>query len=197
MGSIYLKRLSDAIRDNDPIRAVIRGTAVGSNGKTRGISAPSADAQEAVIRKAYQKAGIDPSDTSYMECHGTGTPAGDPIEVEAISRVFKRNAQNPLLIGSVKTNVGHGEAVSGLSGIIKTVLALEKGQIPPTIGVNKINPKIKTIEWGVEIVTKIRDWPDRAGASPSGVRRAGVNSFGYGGANGVCTQESGHIRALG
>ena len=149
-----------------------------------GISAPSAYAQEAVIRRAYQKAGISPDETAYMECHGTGTPAGDPIEVEAISRVFKRSASNPLLIGSVKTNVGHGEAVSGLSGIIKTVLALEKGQIPPTIGVKKINPKIKTTEWGVEIVTKTRDWPE---SLPDGVRRAGVNSFGYGGANGVRT----------
>ncbi|KAK4694496.1 hypothetical protein P7C71_g3102, partial [Lecanoromycetidae sp. Uapishka_2] len=185
VGSLYLKRLSDALRDNDPIRAVVRGTAVGSNGKTRGISAPSADAQEAVIRRAYQKAGISPSETAYLECHGTGTPAGDPIEVEAISRVFQRKSDNPLLIGSVKTNVGHGEAVSGLSGIIKTVLALEKGKIPPTIGIKRINPKIKAAQWGVEIVTETREWPvDRLDSTESGVRRAGVNSFGYGGANG-------------
>ena len=185
IGSLYLKRLSDALRDNDPIRAVIRGIAVGSNGKTRGISAPSAAAQEAVIRRAYQKAGISPSETAYMECHGTGTPAGDPLEVEAISRVFQRKSDNPLLIGSVKTNVGHSEAVSGLSGIIKTVLALEKGRIPPSIGVKRINPKIRATEWGVEIVTKTREWPaDRLDSSTSSVRRAGVNSFGYGGANG-------------
>ena len=185
IGSLYLKRLSDALRDNDPVRAVIRGSAVGSNGKTRGISAPSATAQEAVIRKAYQKAGLDFDATQYIECHGTGTPVGDPIEVEALSRVFKRTTNNPLLIGSVKTNVGHSEAVSGLSGIIKTVLALENGRIPPTIGVGRVNPKIKTAEWGIEIVTKNRDWPVDPSISPSdGVRRAGVNSFGYGGANG-------------
>ena len=191
IGSLYLKRLSDALRDNDPIRAVIRGIAVGSNGKTRGISAPSAAAQEAVIRRAYQKAGISPSETAYVECHGTGTPAGDPLEVEAISRVFRRKSDNPLLIGSVKASVGHSEAVSGLSGIIKTVLALEKGRIPPTIGVKRINPKIRATEWGVEIVTKTREWPaDRLDSSTSSVRRAGVNSFGYGGANGHVILES-------
>ena len=217
VGALYLKRLSDAIKDNDPVRAVIRGTAIGSNGKTRGISAPSADAQVNVVRKAYERARLDPSETDFIECHvsilaflfpcwileaiacshkihrlivpdqfadfesmtqGTGTRAGDPIEVEALSRVFKRTSDNPLLIGSIKTNVGHSEAVSGLSGIIKTVLALEQARIPPTVGVKKINPKIKTKEWGIDIVTKSRAWPEAR------VRRAGVNSFGYGGANG-------------
>ncbi|KAL9130123.1 MAG: hypothetical protein Q9217_001597 [Psora testacea] len=178
VGSLYLKRLSDAIKDNDPIRAVIRGTAVGSNGRTRGISAPSADAQVSVIRKAYKMAGLDPRETAFIECHGTGTRAGDPIEVEALSKVFQRTSQDPLLIGSIKTNVGHSEAVSGLSGIIKAILALEKARLPPTIGIKKINPKIRTSEWGIDIVTKSREWPK------SLVRRAGVNSFGYGGANG-------------
>ena len=178
LGSLYLKRLSDAVKDNDPIRAVIRGTAIGSNGRTRGISAPSADAQVNVIRKAYERAALDPSETSFIECHGTGTRAGDPLEVEALAKVFKSTSLDPLMIGSVKTNVGHSEAVSGLSGVIKAVLVLEQGQIPPTVGIKKINPKIKVDDWGIDIVTKTKDWPE------SKVRRTGVNSFGYGGANG-------------
>lgn len=118
------------------------------NGKTLGITLPSADGQEAVIRKAYQAAGgLDPQMTSYIECHGTGTPVGDPIEVEALSRVFSkgRSPNDPLLIGSVKTNLGHSEAASGISGLIKVVLALENNRIPATIGVKKLNPKRKPL----------------------------------------------------
>ena len=159
-----------------------------SNGRTPGITLPSAIGQEAVIRKAYRKAGLDLDSTAYVECHGTGTPVGDPIEVEAVSRVFNRPGADATLIGSVKTNLGHGEAASGISSIIKTTLALENGLIPATIGVKKVNPKIKTDEWNVEIVTKSRPWPTKKRSSyvyneSDNVRRAGVNSFGYGGAN--------------
>ncbi|KAK4508593.1 hypothetical protein PRZ48_002332 [Zasmidium cellare] len=178
IGALYLKRLSDAVAAGDPIRAVVRGTAINANGKTQGISLPSAVAQEAVIRKAYAKAGLDLDGTAYVECHGTGTPVGDPIEVEAVARAFANPSRDPLLIGSVKTNIGHSEAASGISSIIKVALALESGFIPPTHGVKKLNPKIKSKEWGVEVVTEGRQWPQS-----SGVRRAGVNSFGYGGAN--------------
>ncbi|RFU27489.1 hypothetical protein B7463_g8851, partial [Scytalidium lignicola] len=178
IGALYLKRLADAIRDNDPIRAVIRGTAINSNGKTPGITLPSSEGQEAVIRKAYAKAGLDFSNTAYVECHGTGTPVGDPIEVEGLSRVFSNRIGDPLLIGSVKTNLGHSEAASGISGVMKTVLALETGFIPATVGVNQINPKIKTDEWNIEVVRSMTPWP-----LTFGPRRAGINSFGYGGAN--------------
>ncbi|KAL2867458.1 type I polyketide synthase [Aspergillus lucknowensis] len=188
IGAVYLKKLSKALEDNDPIRGIIRGSAVNANGKTNGITLPSSDGQEAVIRKAYAKAGLEYrfNETDYVECHGTGTAVGDPIELEAVSRVFtKRSVQNPLYVGSVKTNLGHSEAASGFSSMFKVAMALEKGVIPPTIGVKNINPKIKTREWGVEIVTKSRDWPtgNQTLAVGRPVRRAGVNSFGYGGAN--------------
>ncbi|KAI1078223.1 hypothetical protein F5B20DRAFT_548487 [Whalleya microplaca] len=185
VGALLLKRLSDAIRDGDAIRSVIRGTAINSNGKTNGITLPSADGQEAVIRKAYAQAKLDFEKTDYVECHGTGTAVGDPIEVEAVSRVFKKPKGSPLMIGSVKTNLGHSEAASGISSIIKVTLALEKGVIPPTIGVKNINPKIKTDEWNVQIVTEGTAWPENGLQHPSGrpFRRAGINSFGYGGAN--------------
>ncbi|MCJ1311389.1 hypothetical protein MMC25_005060 [Agyrium rufum] len=192
IGALYIKKLSKAIRDNDPIRAIIRGTAVNSNGKTPGITLPSATGQEAVIRKAYAKADLDYNETTYVECHGTGTPVGDPIEVEALSRVFRHSRESPLLIGSVKTNLGHSEAASGISSVIKTVLALESKTIPATIGVKTINPKIKTQEWGVKIVTEATAWPStKLGQQFSQhVRRAGVNSFGYGGANSHAILES-------
>ncbi|KFA72420.1 hypothetical protein S40288_08039 [Stachybotrys chartarum IBT 40288] len=176
VGCLYVKRLADAIRDNDPVRGVIRGTAVNANGKTAGITLPSALGQEAVVRKAYSKAGLDLDQTTYVECHGTGTPVGDPIEVEGLSRVFHRSNENPLLIGSVKTNLGHSEAASGLSGVMKTILALEHGIIPPTVGITTVNPKIKMDEWNMQIVTRPTSWP-------SSILRASVNSFGYGGAN--------------
>ncbi|KAI1455535.1 ketoacyl-synt-domain-containing protein [Annulohypoxylon moriforme] len=184
IGALLVKRLSNAIRDGDTVRAVIRGTAVNSNGKTNGITLPSADGQEAVIRKAYAQAGLGYEETAYIECHGTGTAVGDPIEVEAVSRVFKKPEGSPLLIGSCKSGLGHSEAASGISSIIKVVLALEKKEIPPTVGVNSINPKIKLDDWNVQIVTQMTPWPDSYSHNPDGgIRRAGVNSFGYGGAN--------------
>ena len=155
------------------------------NGKTPGITLPSALGQEAVIRKAYAKAGLGFDQTAYVECHGTGTPVGDPIEVEALSRVFNQPGREPLLIGSVKSNLGHSEAASGISGVVKTILALEHGKIPATLGVRNVNPKIKTEEWNIEVVTKLKDWP-----SKHPIRRAGVNSFGYGGANAHAIVES-------
>ncbi|KIX10093.1 uncharacterized protein Z518_01174 [Rhinocladiella mackenziei CBS 650.93] len=198
VGCLFIKRLADAIRDNDPIRGVIRGTAVNSNGKTPGITLPSSNEQEAVIRKAYARAGLRFDDTIYVECHGTGTPVGDPIEVEGISRVFSQSPKcqrdgQPLLIGSVKTNFGHSEAASGLTSVMKTVLAMEQGAIPGTIGVKSVNPKIKTGEWRISIVKELTPWP-----SSALVRRAGINSFGYGGANAHAIIESAdvHLTAI-
>ncbi|RAH71709.1 uncharacterized protein BO66DRAFT_400146 [Aspergillus aculeatinus CBS 121060] len=192
VGALFIKKLSKAIEDGDPIRAVIRGTAVNSNGKTPGITLPSAIGQEAVIRKAYAKAGLhDFSQTGYVECHGTGTPVGDPIEVEAVSRVFGagRIEAPPLYIGSIKPNLGHGEAASGISSIIKTTIVLEKGHIPPTIGLKKLNPKSKEKEWGIQVVTKEQRFPIKS-VGGKHFRRAGVNSFGYGGANSHAILES-------
>ena len=177
INAIYIKRHDDAVRDGDPIRSLIRSTAVNSNGKTMGMALPSHDGQEAVIRKAYKRAGLNPADTPYIEAHGTGTKVGDAIELEALSRVFNKTQRTrPMLVGSVKTNLGHGEASSGLTSIIKSTLVLETKQIPATIGVKQLNPKIKADEWGVEIVTQTTPLPAPA-------NRISVNSFGYGGAN--------------
>ncbi|RYP33985.1 hypothetical protein DL767_004506 [Monosporascus sp. MG133] len=184
VGALYLKRLKDAIRDGDPIRSVIRATAVNHNGRTQGITLPSANGQEAVILKAYEKCGLSPRETAYVECHGTGTPVGDPIEIEAISRLMKRSSTDPLLIGGVKPNLGHSEAASGITSIIKASLMLEKNFILPTIGVTKVNPKIKCEDWGVKIVTEGQPWPNSdKSAFVAPPRRVSINAFGYGGAN--------------
>ncbi|KAJ2994925.1 hypothetical protein NUW58_g1418 [Xylaria curta] len=181
VSAVYLKRFSSAMRDRNKIWAVVRGTAVNSNGKTPGITLPSVDLQEAVIRKAYRNAGVRFADTDYIECHGTGTAVGDPIEVEAISRCFSDSREIPLLIGAVKTNLGHSEASSGLTSLIKIVLAFDQGKIPPTRGLKKLNPKLRLNS--MKIVTELERWP-RA------LRRASINSFGYGGANAHAILES-------
>ncbi|KAI0199298.1 reducing type I polyketide synthase 10 [Astrocystis sublimbata] len=177
IGALYLKRLSDALRDGDPVRSVIRSSAINANGHTSGITLPSAAGQSAVIRKAMEKGGICPDDITYVECHGTGTKVGDAIELDGLADVFKRRPEQPLYIGSIKSNIGHSEAASGISSVIKATLALEHGKIPPTYGLENINPKLRLGERNFEIPTKTIDWPER---SP---RRVGVNSFGYGGAN--------------
>ncbi|KAL9031280.1 MAG: hypothetical protein Q9196_000687 [Gyalolechia fulgens] len=165
--ALYFKKLSQAVHDGSPIRALVRGTAVNANGRTGGITRPSAAGQEAVIRKAYSNAGnLSLADTTYFEIHGTGTPVGDPIEVSAV--------------GSVKTNLGHTEGASALAGIMKVVLALEMGAIPASIGVETLNPAIDFDKAKAKVVRDLIPWPkDR-------LRRASINSFGFGGANGHC-----------
>ncbi|KAI0401620.1 reducing type I polyketide synthase 10 [Xylaria palmicola] len=185
IGTLYVKRLGDALRDGDPIRSIVRGTAVNANGKTAGISLPDADGQETVIRKAMARANVTSDDVGYVECHGTGTKVGDAIEVDGISKVFPRTAQRPLLIGSVKTNVGHSEAASGISSVIKATMALERGFIPPTYGLKNINPKLRVEERNIKIPTELTKWPEYV----SRVRCIGINSFGYGGANAHCILE--------
>lgn len=184
--AIYLKKSSVAILDGLPIRAMIRGTAINANGKTGGITRPSAKGQEAAIRQAYENAGnLSFSDTTFFECHGTGTQAGDPIEVSAIGNVFASSRsdarEDRLLIGSIKPSLGHTEGASALASIMKVVLSLEAGEIPPTYGVENLNPMI---DFEIAKVLVVKDgtmpWPKNK------VRRASVNSFGYGGANGHC-----------
>ncbi|KAH6985281.1 hypothetical protein EDB80DRAFT_823232, partial [Ilyonectria destructans] len=187
IGALYLKRLSDAIRDGDPIRGVIRGTAANANGKTSGITQPSAVGQEVVIRTAYAFAGnLNPDETSYFECHGTGTPVGDPIELRGITNMFlKDSKRDSLLIGAVKTNVGHAEAASAMASIMKIVLAMELGTIPASIGVKNYNPNINFSNGRLQVVKDTLEWP-----TGYHVRRASVNSFGYGGANAHAIIES-------
>ncbi|RYO91602.1 hypothetical protein DL764_008270 [Monosporascus ibericus] len=139
VNAVYIKKLSDAMRDGDPIRGVIRATGVNFDGKTRGITNPSCESQEALIRKIYQVAGISfPGDTGFVECHGTGTTVGDPLEVTTVGKVFGNEG---VFIGSVKPNVGHSEGASGITSMIKAILALEHETIPPNINFAVPNPK--------------------------------------------------------
>ncbi|KAI1858549.1 uncharacterized protein JN550_012596 [Neoarthrinium moseri] len=187
IGALYIKRLQQAVADGDPIRAVIRGTAFNANGRTGGITHPSPEGQAACIKQAYERAGgLDMSLTGYFECHGTGTPVGDPIEVGAIGRLFtdSRTSANPLLIGSIKSNMGHSEPSSGMAGVMKAVLAIERGLIPPTIGIKELNPNVDLKDGRLKIVQESTPWPDLP------VRRASINSFGYGGSNAHAIVES-------
>ncbi|EME77538.1 uncharacterized protein MYCFIDRAFT_44966 [Pseudocercospora fijiensis CIRAD86] len=181
VGALLLKRLPDAIADGDPIRAVIRGTAVNANGRSSGISHPSTYQQEAVIRRAYANAKLPLDVTGYFECHGTGTPVGDPIEVDAIGRVFAscHSSDDPLCIGSVKTNIGHGEAASAVASIIKSVLVLERGLIPASVGIKTFNPLLNFHEGALAVCQTITPW----NVTGREYRRTSINSFGYGGAN--------------
>ncbi|KAK3681631.1 hypothetical protein B0T22DRAFT_299554 [Podospora appendiculata] len=185
VGTVVIKRLRDAVAAGDPIRAVIRETFLNQDGKTETITSPSQSAQEALMRECYRRAGLSPQDTQYFEAHGTGTPTGDPIEARAIAAVFGGPERTEKLrIGSIKTNIGHTEAASGLAGLIKVVLALEKGQIPPSVNFDKPNPKLKLDEWGLKVATELEPWPaSAAGEGDEFPRRASLNNFGYGGAN--------------
>ncbi|GAB3434069.1 type I polyketide synthase [Actinophytocola sediminis] len=177
-GMVVLKRLDDAHRDGDRVLAVIRGSAVNQDGRTNGIMAPSRDAQEHMLRQACRQAGVTPESVDYVEAHGTGTRAGDPIEAGAIASVYGvgRPADRPCLIGSVKSNIGHLEAASGIAGVIKAVLAIEHAAIPPSLNHTTPNPDIPWHDSGLRVVTELTRWP-----STGGPRRAGVSGYGYGG----------------
>ncbi|KAH8729278.1 putative polyketide synthase [Ilyonectria robusta] len=179
---VYIKRLRDAIRDGDPIRAVIRGTSSNSDGRTPGIASPSSEAQAAAAMAAYERAGItDLSRTGYLECHGTGTPAGDPIETTGASMVFKAShpADDPLIVGSIKSNIGHSENAAGISSLLKATLAVESGIIPGNPTFITPNPKIDFAKLHLRPSRVAVNWPK----SKNDYRRASVNSFGFGGTN--------------
>ncbi|KAH8782685.1 putative polyketide synthase [Diaporthe sp. PMI_573] len=183
--AVVLRRADDAVVRRDPIRAVIRATGSGQDGNTKGFTLPSAEAQASLIRDVYARAGLDFGETNYIEAHGTGTQAGDLAETSALAATIAANrapGQGDLLVGSVKSNIGHLEAVAGLAAIIKSVLILENGLIPPTVNIKTLNPKLKLDEWGLEVprtVTKLQP-------GPGGIRRISCNSFGYGGSNAHC-----------
>jgi len=178
-GMIVLKRLSDAVRDGDNILALIRGSAVNQDGRTNGLTAPNPLAQQAVIRQALKNAAIKPAAVGYVETHGTGTPLGDPIEVSALGAVFHER-QQPLIIGALKTNVGHLEAASGVASIIKVVLSLQHGEIPPNLHFATPNPYIAWDELPVTVPTRLTPWPN---VDPSGKRVAGISAFAASGTN--------------
>jgi myxalamid-type polyketide synthase MxaE and MxaD len=179
-GVVVLRRLADARRDGDRILAVLRGSAVNQDGPSNGLTAPNGDAQEAVIRQALAVAGVEPGAVSFVECHGTGTPIGDPIEVHALGRTYGagRAAGEPVVIGSAKTTVGHQEAGAGIAGLIKVVLSLQNEEIPPHLNFEKPNPLIPLSEMPVVVPVERRAWP--RGDRP---RLAGLSSFGLSGTN--------------
>lgn len=180
VATVVIKRWRDAVAAGDPIRAVIRETCLNQDGKTETITSPSSSAQEQLIRKCYQSALLDPLETQYFEAHGTGTPTGDPIELQAVAAVFQsRQSTEPLHIGSIKANIGHTEPVSGLASLIKVVMALEHGALPPSINFEKPNAKLNLKEWNFEVPQKLEPWIPNS----NGIRRASINNFGYGGTN--------------
>ncbi|KAJ4207018.1 hypothetical protein NW759_014016 [Fusarium solani] len=172
--AIYIKPLEAALRDNNPIRAVIRATATNHDGKTPGLTHPNTLSHESMMRKAYKDAGFDVSQTGFVECHGTGTPVGDPIEANAVARVF---GDKGVHIGSVKPNLGHSEGASGLTSLLKVVMALQHRIIPPNIKFNTPNPNIPFESRKLTVPVEPTPWPEDR------YERASVNSFGIGGAN--------------
>jgi acyl transferase domain-containing protein len=178
-GIVVLKRLSDAVRDQDTIRAVIRNTVTNSDGRSPSITQPTKWAQAEAIRDTYKQVGIDPRITRYFEAHSTGTPVGDPIEASAIADVFAklRSPEEPLYVGALKSSIGHLEAAAGIAALIKAILVLESGMIPPNLNFEKVNPRIPAKIWNMEFPTSVTPWPSE------GIRRASINAFGYGGSN--------------
>nr|WP_323375515.1 SDR family NAD(P)-dependent oxidoreductase [Streptomyces alkaliterrae] len=183
-GIIVLKRLTDAVRDGDRVLAVVRGTAVGQDGDSAGLTVPNGVAQEEVMRRAMAAALLGPADIQYVEAHGTGTPLGDPIELGAINDAFApgHDGDNPLLVGSVKTNLGHMEPASGIVGVIKAVLQLGSGTIYPHLNLSNPSGRIPWDVYAVKVPTECTPYPP-------GVRRALVNSFGFAGTIGAAVLE--------
>ncbi|MCY3590922.1 MAG: beta-ketoacyl synthase N-terminal-like domain-containing protein, partial [Acidobacteria bacterium] len=181
-GLIVLKRLSDAKADGDRIWAVIPGSAVNQDGASQGLTVPSAPSQEKAMEEALARAGASPSDVDYLETHGTGTIVGDPIELNAAAAVYgrERDAEHPLLVGSVKTNIGHLGPAAGVAGLIKAVLAMRHGVIPRHLNFSNPNPNIDWDRLPVRVTDGMTDWP----LHPGRPRLAGVNSFGWSGTNG-------------
>ncbi|MDZ8033646.1 type I polyketide synthase [Nostoc sp. DedSLP04] len=179
-GMVILKRLSDAVADGDRILAVIRGSAINQDGRTSGLTVPSGPSQQGVIRQALENAQLTPTDISYIEAHGTGTTLGDPIEIGALGAVFAAShAQTqPLVVGSVKTNLGHLEAAAGIAGLIKVVLQLQHQQIAPHLHLRQLNPYIDWESLPIKIPTQLMPWQP-----PTDSRIAGVSSFGFSGTN--------------
>lgn len=181
VGIVVLRRLRDALDDGDHIHAVIKGSAVNNDGSAKvGYLAPSVDGQAAAITEALAVAGVDADTVTYVECHGTATPVGDPIEIAALTQAFRESTQRTgyCRVGSVKTNIGHLDTAAGVASLIKTALALEHGQIPPSLNYEAPNPTIDFKNSPFVVASELMDWP--RGNTP---RRAGVNSLGVGGTN--------------
>jgi thioester reductase-like protein len=179
-GLVVLARLSDALADGDRVLAVLLGSAVNQDGASSGLTVPNGKAQQALIREALAQAGVDPAEVGYLEAHGTGTPLGDPIEIDSLKAVLgnSRPAERPCVVGAVKANIGHLEAAAGIAGLIKTVLVLQHEEIPPQIHLTRPNPHLALEGAPFVIPVESRPWPARDGR-----RIAGVSSFGFSGTN--------------
>ncbi|MFE5936546.1 SDR family NAD(P)-dependent oxidoreductase [Streptomyces sp. NPDC056470] len=179
-GVVVLKPLGRAVADGDRIYGVIRGSAVNNDGATDGLTVPSRDAQEQVLRAAHARAGVAAEEVQYVELHGTGTPVGDPIEAAALGAALGagRDAQRALRVGSVKTNIGHLEGAAGIAGLIKTLLSLHRRLLPPSLNFERANPAIDLDGLGLAVQRELTTWPD-----PERPLVAGVSSFGMGGTN--------------
>ena len=186
-GVVVLKRLDDAIRDCDTISAVIKGSAINNDGSGKvGYMAPSVNGQIAVVKKAIAEANIPPDTVSYIETHGTGTKLGDPVEVKALSQIFKSSPDHGFYcaLGSVKANIGHLDAAAGVAGVLKVVMMLKNKKLPPQLNFKNPNPELKLNDTPFYINASLTDWP-----ADNGPRRAGVSSFGIGGTNAHCILE--------
>ncbi|KAK8117444.1 polyketide synthase [Apiospora kogelbergensis] len=184
VAAIVLQRVPAVVDEGkSPIRAVIRGTGINQNGRMKGITLPSIEAQVALMHKTYESAGIAATETAYVDAHGTGTQAGDPVELEAIGKAIAQagggaGSRKKVLVGSGKASIGHTEASAGLASVIRSVLILESGLIPPNIYLTQLNPNLRLDEWNLEVPTELSPWP-----SESEFRRISVCSTGYGGTN--------------
>ncbi len=184
-GVVVLKRLTDAVRDGDRVLAVVRGSAVNQDGRSNGLTAPNTLAQRDVITRALRSADVAPGSVNYVEAHGTGTALGDPIEFEALADVYGRG-DGPCALGAVKTNMGHLEAAAGIAGLIKSVLSVQRRQIPPNLHFSQWNPAIDPSPTRLFVPTDLASWP-----ASEGPRRAAVSSFGLGGTNAHVVLEQG------
>src|SRR6185503_146639 len=181
---VLLKRLEDAVASGDRIYGVVAATAVNCDGKTNGLTVPSWEAQAALLSEAYSRACIDPAEIDYLEAHGTGTPVGDPIEARALAEALGKRRDEPLPIGSVKSNLGHLETASGMAGLVKALYCLRHRSVPPSINFSKPNPNIPFDDWNLEVVARPR------ALDPAKRLVIGINSFGFGGANAHVVLES-------